>query len=190
MSGAKKKADAASADMKQTDKKFDFLEGDGAQADDSSSEAASMSTGASWDQVGSMSVECCSVSAALGMTDPSVNAVAEILGKLLEFVKEGKPQHEGLVFLDNMLLGVKTMNKDFDPSISLLYFIDELHTWRAVAERWLGGDVDRPVFRGVEILESTKKKLDALTRDQREKVYKAFDPCIDDHRDRPDATLG
>ena len=65
----------------------------------------------------------------------SVSAVAEILGKVLEFVKEGEPQHEGFAFLDNMLLGVKATHKDFDPSISLLYFIDELHPWRAVAER-------------------------------------------------------
>ena len=183
MSGAKKKADTASADMKQTDKKFDLSEDEGSQADDASSEAASLSTGASWEHVDSLS-------AALGMTDASVSAVADILGKLLEFVEEGKPAHEGLVLLDNMLLGVKTMNTDFDPSVSLLYFIDERHPWRAFAERWLGGDVDCPVFRGVEILESTKKKLNALTKNQREKVYKTFDPCSDDHRERPDSTLG
>ena len=45
MSGAKKKADAAQADMKQTHKKFDLSENEGSQADDASSEAASMSTG-------------------------------------------------------------------------------------------------------------------------------------------------
>ena len=152
MSRAEKKADAASADKKQTDKKIstrartwlpgesEYSEDDGAQADDASSEAASLSTGASWEQVDSLS-------AALGMTDASDGAVAEILGQLLEFVEEGKPPREGLVLLDNMVLGVKTTNKDFDPS--MLCFIDELHPWRKVAERWLGGDVDCPVFGGV-----------------------------------------
>ena len=90
MSRTEKKADAASADKKQTDKKIptrtrtwlpgesEYSEDDGAQADELSSEKASLSTGSSWDQVDSMNVECCSVSAALGMTDASVSAVAEI----------------------------------------------------------------------------------------------------------------